>query len=415
MSFPFEVDQYELLDIIGINTGCMTYLARCLSNNQFCAIKQIKLDEFPLDFTAIQSQTSAWINMNHPNIAKLYGLFVVDKVVWLIIELASCGSIRLITEFGYSRGFRDEVLISSILSQILSALKYLHEQKLVHHDLRANKVLITSNGVVKLADIGMNTSIVSSGSRKTSTLSLFGEECYMAPEVLKNENDYSQKSDIWSLGMIAIELGTGKMPYAGMKFMESLVRIIDNDPPSLPENGNFSPYYREFVKFCLPKVPLKRYSAKDLLNTKFIKLLAKGPEVIQRSIVSSLPSLSEMYKRVHSNKLHQKQSLTTSNAQEQPKEFTPQSSKTMGRFTVTRTDSSSSKVSTEQLNEEMEYIPKSEIEELAMELVTLTAEMEQLQAENSTLKQKMADVMAVIENIQEKRKNENHQTTIPDQ
>ena len=424
MTFPLDETQYELLHLIGTSTNTKVYEARCIANNQMVAIKQINLQEYPLDLKTIQDQTSPWLNCSHPNIVKFHGLFVVENIVWMIMELLSHGSIKQILKFAYSHGFHDEVLIATILSQVVNGLKYLHDNKLYHHDLRSSKILINSDGVVKLTEIGLSTSIATSYSKRSKTLSLFGEECYSAPEVLKNDNDYTQKSDIWSLGLFAIELGTGKMPYAGMKFMESLAKIINSDPPCLPETGNFSLQYREFVKLCMIKQVSKRASSKDLLNSKFIKFVAKGPEIVQRIIMSSLPSVADMYKQINlseKNLPNDIQIVKDGNIQNAPP---PNSNpvQTVGRFKVTRTESLPKNQSHMPINIQFQdQIPKEqnlpphdqndsnshqkEIEDLATELLQLSEEMQQLQKENSCLKRKMEDITAVISNIQDKKKN----------
>ena len=391
MEFPLDEKQYEILNQVGQSNGSKVFQARCIQNNQIVAVKQIDLNEYPLDLKSIKDETKDWLRCQHPNIAKFYGLFTVGDFVWMIIEYMSYGSLKDIIKFGYMRGFRDESLISTILSQVLNGLKYLHDNKIFHHDIRTSKILVNEEGVVKITEVGINTSLVTKGNKRGSTLSLFGEECYMAPEVLKNEKDYNQYSDIWSLGLVAMELGTGKMPYAGMKFMESLVRIIDNDPPNLPESCNFSQAYRNFVKVCLVKDFSKRANSKELLSTKFIKS-AKGPELVLRSLISSLSDLPEIFSKLHSNIVDElsnpQMSIVYTNDDSPPVQK-------VGRFKVTRTELA--KPQSDQNNSERE------VEKLANELMELTAEMEELQNENNCLKEKVNEIGVILENLKQKK------------
>lgn len=270
-SFPLDTSKYELLHLIGTGTYSRVYEARCIPNQKIIAIKQINLEQFPLELETIQRQTAFWSKCSHPNIVEYYGSFVDGSTLWILNEFMAAGSLKDLIKYKYPSGFGDEALISALLAQVVSGVKFFHDNHEIHRDIRSNNILVNSEGVAKLGDFGLATSLVKGGTRQGSTLSLFGEECYMAPEVLRNENGYSEKTDIWSLGLTAIEFGTGKMPYAGMKFMESLVQIIDNEPPTLPDTKQFSAAYKDFVKACLNAIPSKRATAAELLNHRFLK------------------------------------------------------------------------------------------------------------------------------------------------
>lgn len=422
--YPLSTSNYELLHLVGVGTYSRVYESNCRDNNQVIAVKQINLEEFPLELETIQRQTAFWSKCEHPNVVKYYASFIDGSTLWILNEYMGAGSLKDIIKLNYQNGFKNEQLIAALLAQVVMGVKFFHDNHEIHRDIRTNNILVNSEGFVKLGDFGLATSLVKGGTRQGSTLSLFGEECYMAPEVLRNENGYSEKTDIWSLGLTAIELGTGKMPYAGMKFMESLAKIINSDPPCLPETGNFSLQYREFVKLCMIKQVSKRASSKDLLNSKFIKFVAKGPEIVQRIIMSSLPSVADMYKQINlseKNLPNDIQIVKDGNIQDAPPPNT-NPVQTVGRFKVTRTESLPKNQSHMPINIQFQdQIPKEqnlpphdqndsnshqkEIEDLATELLQLSEEMQQLQKENSCLKRKMEDITAVISNIQDKKKN----------
>ena len=297
-AFPLDATKYELLHLIGCGTYSRVYEARCLANNKIIAIKKINLEEFPLQLETVQRQIAFWSKCEHPNVVDYYGSFVDGSVLWILNEFMGAGSMRDIIRFSFVKGFRDENLISALLAQVVAGVKFFHDNHEIHRDIRSSNILVNSEGVAKLGDFGLATSLVKGGARQNSTLSLFGEECYMAPEVLRNENGYSEKTDIWSLGLTSIEFGTGKMPYAGMKFMESLVQIIDHDPPSLPESKGYSSAYRDFVKQCLMAVPDKRATASELINHRFLRS-SKGAEYVKKNLIQHLVPLHEMFEKLH--------------------------------------------------------------------------------------------------------------------
>ncbi|KAK8875479.1 hypothetical protein M9Y10_005645 [Tritrichomonas musculus] len=319
--YPLSTSNYELLHLVGVGTYSRVYESNCRDNNQVIAVKQINLEEFPLELETIQRQTAFWSKCEHPNVVKYYASFIDGSTLWILNEYMGAGSLKDIIKLNYQNGFKNEQLIAALLAQVVMGVKFFHDNHEIHRDIRTNNILVNSEGFVKLGDFGLATSLVKGGTRQGSTLSLFGEECYMAPEVLRNENGYSEKTDIWSLGLTAIELGTGKMPYAGMKFMESLVQIIDHDPPSLPDSKEYSAAYKDFVKQCLNSDPSKRATAAELLNHRFIRqytgsnvtsaanLLANSENstssaaaYTKQELSSKLPPLYVIFEKLHRDK-----------------------------------------------------------------------------------------------------------------
>ncbi|OHT05010.1 STE family protein kinase [Tritrichomonas foetus] len=456
-NFPLDSSKYELLHLIGVGTYSRVYEARCLTNNKILAIKQINLEEFPLPFETIQRQTAFWSKCVHPNVVEYYGSFIDGPVLWILNEYMGAGSLKDIIKFGYNSGFKDEALIASLLSQVVAGIKFFHDNHEIHRDIRSNNILINSKGVAKLGDFGLATSLVKGGTRQGSTLSLFGEECYMAPEVLRNENGYSEKTDIWSLGLTSIEFATGKMPYSGMKFMESLVQIIDHEPPTLPDNKEFSAAYKDFVKQCLMSNPLKRATAAELSAHRFIKG-AKGNDYVKKTLIQHLSPLYEIFEHLHgvvgdeppkpkgpptpqmvfefpaddspSQTQAEAHSEAHSQSHSQDKEHHlqrphasvgPASEKIkdkdvqkVGRFKVTRTtDSLNIDVQTHQkqmnemaVKESKPMSPEEQqhrIEALANEISSLTAELHRLETENGHLKERMDDLAATVAKMQKKK------------
>lgn len=126
-----------------------------------------------------------------------------------------------------------ENLVALYMSQVLNGLLYLHDQGVIHRDIKGANILTTKEGLVKLADFGVAT-------RKDTGLhesSVVGTPYWMAPEVIELSGA-TTASDIWSLGCTVIELLDGKPPYHKLQPMPALFRIVNDDHPPLPEGAS---------------------------------------------------------------------------------------------------------------------------------------------------------------------------------
>lgn len=157
------------------------------------------------------------------------------------------------------------------MTQVLSGLVYLHDQGVIHRDIKGANILTTKEGLVKLADFGVAT------KSNLSESSVVGTPYWMAPEVIELTGA-TTASDIWSLGCTVIELLDGKPPYHKLQPMPALFRIVNDDHPPLPEGA--SPAVRDFLMQCFQKDPNLRVSAKKLLKHPWIVNAKKTDSVV---------------------------------------------------------------------------------------------------------------------------------------
>lgn len=155
-----------------------------------------------------------------------------------------------------------ENLVGLYMSQVLHGLVYLHEQGVIHRDIKGANILTTKQGLVKLADFG-----VASRTTGLHESTVVGTPYWMAPEVIELSGA-SPASDIWSLGCTVIELLDGKPPYHKLQPMPALFRIVNDDHPPLPSGA--SPTVIDFLMQCFQKDPNLRVSAKKLLKHAWI-------------------------------------------------------------------------------------------------------------------------------------------------
>lgn len=125
-----------------------------------------------------------------------------------------------------------ENLVGLYMSQVLHGLLYLHEQGVIHRDIKGANILTTKQGLVKLADFG-----VASRTTGLHESSVVGTPYWMAPEVIELSGA-TTASDIWSLGSTVIELLEGKPPYYKFQPMQALFRIVNDDHPPLPQGAS---------------------------------------------------------------------------------------------------------------------------------------------------------------------------------
>ena len=125
------------------------------------------------------------------------------------MEYMSGGSCYEIMRYNHPKGIGSESLIATILREVLKSLEYFHENRQLHRDVKAGNILINERGEVKIADFGIAANLLEQGQRKRARFTVIGTPCYMAPEILAAGIGYTEKADIWSLGITAIELATG--------------------------------------------------------------------------------------------------------------------------------------------------------------------------------------------------------------
>ncbi|RVE76304.1 hypothetical protein OJAV_G00009140 [Oryzias javanicus] len=202
---------------------------------------------------------------DHQNIVKLLDAFYYESKLWILIEFCAGGAVDAVM-LELERPLT-EPQIRAVCRQTLQALDYLHENKIIHRDLKAGNILLSLDGDVKLADFGVS-------ARNTKTLqrrdSFIGTPYWMAPEVVMCETSkdrpYDYKADIWSLGVTLIEMAQIEPPNHEMNPMRVLLKIAKSDPPTLMQPSRWSPEFSDFLKRCLDKNVDNRWSTSQLLQ-----------------------------------------------------------------------------------------------------------------------------------------------------
>ncbi|NWS39326.1 M3K19 kinase, partial [Probosciger aterrimus] len=245
------------------------------SQGQLIAVKQLVLDTSDQVTTAKEYQkfheeVDLLKTLKHVNIVTYLGTCLEDNILSIFMEFVPGGSISsIINRFGPL----PEIVLCKYTKQILQGVAYLHDNCVVHRDIKGNNVMLMPNGIVKLIDFGCARRLAwvsLSGTQSEMLKSVHGTPYWMAPEVI-NESGYGRKSDIWSIGCTVFEMATGKPPLASMDRIAAMFYIGAHRGlmPSLPDR--FSVTAVDFVHACLTRDQHERPSALQLLDHPFVK------------------------------------------------------------------------------------------------------------------------------------------------
>ncbi|TYJ43854.1 hypothetical protein E1A91_A03G181800v1 [Gossypium mustelinum] len=258
-------NKYMLGDEIGKGAYGRVYKGLDLENGDFVAIKQVSLENIAQeDLNIIMQEIDLLKNLNHKNIVKYLGSSKTKSHLHIILEYVENGSLANIIKPNKFGPF-PESLVAVYISQVLEGLVYLHEQGVIHRDIKGANILTTKEGLVKLADFGVATKLTEAD---VNTHSVVGTPYWMAPEVIEMSG-VCAASDIWSVGCTVIELLTCVPPYYDLQPMPALFRIVQDEHPPIPDS--LSPDITDFLRQCFKKDARQRPDAKTLLSHPWIR------------------------------------------------------------------------------------------------------------------------------------------------
>lgn len=283
----FKFEEFELLELLGRGASSTCRKATHKPSSTTMALKIINMDDANKRKQLV-TELRTLVGASCKQFVNMLDAFFHDGTVYIALEYMDGGSIDNIQK---KTGCRiPEAPLAFMLREMLIGLSVLHEdRKQIHRDIKPGNLLFNSQGEVKLGDFGISKTLADSGAwgGKQQASTYVGTSLYMSPERLQGQN-YSYTSDIWSVGIMAVELATGKYPYDTTGGLYALMGRVLESPPPVPPPGEFSPAFCDFIAHCLHPDPLLRPAASVLLTHAYMTQPCAQDQAMFRAWMHSL-------------------------------------------------------------------------------------------------------------------------------
>ena len=272
---PFE--KYDVEKKIGEGAGGKVYLASNKDTSAKVAIKEINMKLLKKKDMLLM-EIKVMKELNHKNLINYIESYFENDILWVVMEYLAGGALTNVVE----NVAMSEAMIATVCREVLEGINYLHMNGILHRDIKSDNILLGMDGSVKIIDFGFCADLHENDTRQT----VVGTPYWMAPEVIDRYARYGKKVDIWSLGIMALEMKDGEPPYMDADPLKALCLIASNNKPPITSWESLSSEFQGFLSDCLERNVEQRATAAKLLDHPFL-LKAVGLEKIIRCIALS--------------------------------------------------------------------------------------------------------------------------------
>ncbi|XP_058174010.1 MAP/microtubule affinity-regulating kinase 3-like isoform X2 [Anopheles ziemanni] len=277
-----HIGKYKLLKTIGKGNFAKVKLAKHVPTNKEVAIKIIDKTQLnPSSLQKLYREVRIMKMLDHPNIVKLFQVIETEKTLYLVMEYASGGEVF---DYLVAHGKMKEKEARAKFRQIVSAVQYCHQKRIIHRDLKAENLLLDSEMNIKIADFGFSNEFTPGSKLDT----FCGSPPYAAPELFQGRKYDGPEVDVWSLGVILYTLVSGSLPFDGATLKELRERVL---------RGKYRiPFYMStdcevLLKKFLVLNPSKRASLETIMKDKWMNMGYEDDEL--KPYIEPLPDLKD--------------------------------------------------------------------------------------------------------------------------
>jgi len=262
------------LELIGQGASGSVFKAVDSRTGKVVAIKQMVIAK-QVKKEIIINEITIMRQSNHHAIVNYVDSYIVNGTLWVVMEFIDGGSLSelLVVNQTMSEGH-----IATVCKYVLEGLNYLHNlpKPIIHRDIKSENILMGLDGAIKMTDFGYGSQLAGHSDTKTSVV---GTTYWMAPELIKGR-PYGTKVDVWSLGIMAVEMFEGDPPYLEESMLKALFLIAKKGRPDFKDPDSMSAELKDFITQCTIMEPDQRPDTTELLNHPFLNKAVSPMDIV---------------------------------------------------------------------------------------------------------------------------------------